>query len=492
MLKQILIILLVSGLTSPAFANQGYWFGAGGLSNCGQKAVDLLKSADEEGLEPGHYRYAVDAAERAQKGQGSYAEAAAKLTQAMKQYVDDIRNGRFDPKLADRQIVMRPSPVNPAKIVSSGMASGSCHWMTQQAPPYIEYQQLKLILRKYKVLESRGSWPKIPTNITLRPGERNEHVASLRYILGGLGDLSPSQVDGGTYFDEGVKLAVQDFQARHAMNRDGVVGTVTIQELNKTPSDRIRQIKVTMERWRWMPRNPGYRHIKVNVAGFQLDAVQGGRIVMRTPIIVGEEFYETPVFTAIMTDIKFNPSWHVPHGLATQDKLPEILKDPSYLTRNNFVVTQKIGNTYKTVDPRSINWRNYSSSNFPFQLRQLPGDNNALGKIRFTIQSPFNIYLHSTPYQYLFDYPTRNFSAGCIRVKNVVGLAEFALKSPEWTRNRITQEMQGYQTKQVNLNERIPVHVTYFTVWVDGYGVPHFMPDAYGQDQQIWQAMKHY
>jgi len=477
---------------SIAASGTNYWFNGKSLSSCGQQAVKLLSNAHEDGLEDNRYSFGVSAVQQALAGQKSYANAATQLTNAMKKYVDDIRNGRFNPKLADKQLVMKPDPVNQGRIVSKGMASGRCDWMHQQAPPYIEYKMLKTLLRQYSSRETKDVWNQLPINAKYTVGTQSSDIAKIRTILTRYGDLASSQNNGSTYYDENLSKAVKSFQGRNGMLKDGEIGPVTLSALNSsTAQGRARQIIITMERWRWMPRNPGHRHIKVNIAGYNLQAVEGNRVIMRSPIIVGVEYRETPVFTAMMTGIKFNPSWNVPYNLAIQDKLPELKKNPSSLTRQNFVVSKRVGKSFKVVNPSSINWSRYSANNFPFKLRQRPGNNNALGKIRFTISSPFNIFLHSTPHQHLFKYAARNFSSGCIRVRDVVDLASFVFNNPgAWSRSRIEQSMQGTVTREVPLSHRIPVHITYFTVWIDERGVPHFMPDVYGQDQQVWQVMQ--
>lgn len=488
--KTLWIAIITFATIASAYSNS-YWMQGNQLSTCGQTAYELLKNSELDGLNPADYAFAVKAVEAAQQGSGSSDNASSALTRAMTKYVDDVRNGRFNPRLADKELVMTPENINAAAIVSKGMSSGSCQWMQEQAPPYPEYKQLKVILRKYMGLRDQGHWPQIPTNVSLSYGDRDEAINKVREILVREGDLSSSYLNDGSYYDQALKDAVLRFQVRHGMNPDGLIGPLTAKEMNRTPTDRIHQIQVTMERWRWMPRNPGYRHIIVNIAGFQLEAYQGGQVMVRSPIIVGADYRETPVLTARMTEINFNPSWHVPHGLAVKDKLPELKKDPSFARKHNFVVTKNVGGKLVEVDPSTINWNQYSSGNFPFSLRQRPGDDNALGKIRFAIQSPFNIYLHSTNYKQLFDYTVRTFSSGCIRVKYVTDLAYYVFNDPtNWTKPRIEKAMEGNNTMTVKLPASIPVHINYFTVWTDEMGVPHFMQDVYGQDRQVLAVMQ--
>jgi murein L,D-transpeptidase YcbB/YkuD len=249
-----------------------------------------------------------------------------------------------------------------------------------------------------------------------------------------------------------------------------------------------QQIIVNMERWRWMPRDLGLRYIKVNVASFELEAVAEGKTVLRSPIIVGRTYRKTPLFSAPMTKIIFNPTWHVPHTIAVRDKLPKLRRDPYYFINKGYTVYHTGGGV---VDPRSIDWSQISAKDFPYQLTQSPGSMNALGKILFSIDNKFSVYLHSTPEQYLFEKPVRTFSSGCIRVLKVVELAEFVLNDPlKWPKSKVEQAMKGDKTQQVKISDDILVHIGYFTIWVDDKGLPHFAEDIYGQDKLIWQTIE--
>lgn len=392
---------------STCYAEGSYWVSGGQLTQCGQKAVELLAQAAEEGLNPARYQFAVNAAK------SSSATTSEQIDRAMIQYVDDVRNGSFNPRIADRRVYMKPDPVNAAAIVAQGKASGSCQWMYQQAPPYPGYQRLKELLKQ-------NLW------------------------------------SGNKAF--------------------------------------LQKIAINMERWRWMPRNHPNRYIIVNVAGYELEAIENGKTMVKSPIIVGKAQLPTPVFTGIMVTVDFNPSWHVPHGIAAGEELARIKSNPSaFFGADRMTLYRRAGKGLVSVNPSTVNWSKYSSKNFPFVLIQRPGPNNALGKIRFNIQSPFNIFLHSTPSQYLFDYKTRNFSHGCIRVKEVVSLAYFALNNPSlWTPQTIQREMEGAVTKVVKLPQSIPVYINYFTVWVDENGTPNYFPDAYGEDQRLWAVLSRY
>lgn len=487
------LVSLVGFYAPNVSAQSGVWANGGGLTACGSKAYDMLRNAADEGLSINDFTYGIQAVERAQRGAISWSEADHQMNDAMIRYIDQIRSGRFNPRNVDHRIVMAPEHANAASIIAQGAASGSCEWLSHQEPPYDGYRKLKPLLKKYRALAaSSKSWPVLPSNMNVRLYGSDENMGKVRQILSNLGYLSGWDTGSSSDYDEALGQAVKKFQSDHALLADGAVGPQTVKELNKSPADRVKQIQVAMERWRWMPRNPGQRYIIVNIPGFELQAVANSQNVFRSPIIVGADYRETPVFTATMTEVKFNPSWHVPYNLAIKDKLPKLHEEgASYLIKNHFVVTTTVNGKEREIDPRSVNWKNVHAGNFNYSLRQTPGDYNALGRIRFTIISPFGIYLHYTSDPHLFDYPSRAFSSGCIRVKKVDELGEFVLNNPsEWPASRIRSEMNGSQTKAVSLPRSVPVYVTYFTVWVDENGQEHFNADIYGQDDRVMAAMK--
>jgi murein L,D-transpeptidase YcbB/YkuD len=218
------------------------------------------------------------------------------------------------------------------------------------------------------------------------------------------------------WFDDAVEKAVRRFQQRHGLQADGVVGASTLAALNVSVEARMRQIAVNMERWRWLPRQLGRRYILVNIARFSLEVIEDAKPVMSMRIIVGKPYQSTPVFNAAMTHLVVNPSWHVPPSIAKEEILPLLRRDPGYLVRQNMRVSQGGGGE---IDPRSINWLQVSAGNFPYRLRQVPGANNPLGRVKFLFPNQFSVYLHDTP--------NPNCSPGRC---GPLAMAAFALKNP--------------------------------------------------------------
>jgi len=212
-------------------------------------------------------------------------------------------------------------------------------------------------------------------------------------------------------------------------------------------------------------------------------------MVMR--VVVGTEYRRTPVFSDGMTYLVLCPYWHVPPNIAIQDKLPLIHKDPTYLTKQRIRVFQGWGADAEEIDPATIDWSKVTLENFVFRLRQDPGPWNALGRVKFMFPNKFNVYLHDTPSQELFGKATRTFSSGCIRIEKPIELAEYVMQgNPNWTRKTILAALETNIEQTVPLPEPIPVHLLYWTAWVDEEGSIQFRDDIYGRDKLLDKALR--
>jgi murein L,D-transpeptidase YcbB/YkuD len=283
---------------------------------------------------------------------------------------------------------------------------------------------------------------------------------------------------------------VKHFQKRHGLDIDGIVGSKTLGALNVTAAERLRQIEVNMERWRWLPRDLGDRYIRVNIAGFELDVFEAGRQVMNMRAITGRDYRRTPVFSDMMTYLVINPYWNVPWNIAVKDKLPLIRENPDYLAQQKMILMSGWGADVVEIDPSTIDWSEVTPKDFVWRLRQDPGPLNALGRIKFMFPNKFNVYLHDTPSRELFEQAVRTFSSGCIRIEHPVDLAEYLLRGyPEWTRPAILAAIDKGDERTVRLLEPIPVYVLYCTAWVDETGEISFRNDVYGRDGVVADAL---
>lgn len=478
------------GLLYQANELKPIWITPKGWTSMAKQFMKILASAEQHGLEASSYRNALDLVANAQTKPAYSINAEFALSHAVLQYIDDIRNGRINPKAASKNIAQIPDPVDPGKILIGFIRSGKID-EHEMIPPYKEYSDLVQMRRRYSSMASKIEWPKInlDKNKKLEMDDKGGSVITLRKILLYLGDLTEKTNRGGDVFDEDLMLALRTFQVRHGLEPDGIIGAETVNALNITPKDRVDAIDVALERWRWMPRNPGDRHVLVNIPAFELRGYDNSNLVLYSPIIVGMHYRKTPVFSAVIREVKFHPDWNIPVSIAIKDKLPKIRRHKDYIERMGLEVYDTSGGSRVRIDPNTVDWSNINGKNMKYHFRQPPGSKNALGKVRFTIDTPYGIYLHDTSNPELFNKVHRAFSSGCIRVQKVQELAEFLFNDSEnWSNDRLTKEFKGHKTKRVALQNPIPVHITYFRVWQED-GKDYFYPDVYGQDKLVWDAL---
>ena len=408
------------------------------------------------------------------------------LSQAFLTYATQMIEGQVDPSLAHVDWKSRRRKADPVKLLEYAMNN---HRLSQVLegllPPHEEYRQLLAALSHYQEISAYGGWPQIPPGPTIRAGDQDERLSLLRALLLKTGDLELA-VEANDTYDPGTFAAVKIFQTRHGLQADGVIGPKTLAALNVTVEERIRQIELNLERWRWMPKSFGKRYILVNVAGFSLEVFEDGKLVMQMPVIVGTQYRKTPVFSAQMTYLEFAPYWTVPPTILREDKLPQIKSNLAYLEEKHFhIISRTDGQTI--INPLEIDWKKVHASNFPGWLRMDPGPWNPLGHVKFMFPNPFNIYLHDTNEAYLFDELVRPFSSGCIRVERPLDLANYLLEK-ELGRERVQELYTATTPEQVPIDP-LPVHIQYWTAWVDRDGRMNFRPDVYFRDLDLDVAL---
>lgn len=330
-------------------------------------------------------------------------------------------------------------------------------------PAHEGHERLQEALERYREAAGRGEPEPVPPGPTLKLGAEGERVVALRARLAAAAEAEGAEplpeTDEPELFDDSLEEAVRAFQERHGLAADGAAGPATLVELNRTAEDQIRKIEVNLERWRRMPADLGERHVLVNIAAFRLEAVEDGRPVLDMRVIVGRPHSPTPVLSSAIEDVVLNPSWYVPRSIASKELWP---KGRSYLRRNGFQVLPD------------------------GKLRQKPGPNNSLGQVKLRFPNRFGVYLHDTPTKSLFDRAARAFSHGCVRIERPEELAAWVLSGdPEWTPEAIQDALDSGRERAVELPEPIPVHIAYWTAWVDDQGTLRFGPDVYDLDSSI-------
>lgn len=351
-------------------------------------------------------------------------------------------------------------------------------------PQQVRYFRLQKLLREF--FDRAPEWPPLAVYPAINPGDSDARVPSVRGRLLYWGDLAMSAPISGNHYNEVLIDAVKRFQQRHGLDADGVMGRQTMEALNITPATRRHQIAINMERWRWLSENLGTKHLLVNIAGFELKGVIDNRTDLRKPVIVGRHYRRTPVFSDAVRYLVFNPTWTVPYKLAVRDKLPDIQKDPEYLTRLGFTVYDK---ERRVVDPATVDWAQLTRHDFPYRLVQSPGPDNALGQVKFMFPNPYDVYLHDTPSRELFEKSDRAFSSGCVRVADPLELAEWLLADEGYTREQIDEIVATGELRTLYLKNPVPIHIEYWTAWIDGDGLLNFRSDIYQRDPPLAAAL---
>lgn len=344
-------------------------------------------------------------------------------------------------------------------------------------PPYLK---LKQYLQFYRRISAKDGFANIP-EFDADSVNRGEVLSKLCAHLSLIGEL-PSGYKATTY-SPFVEVAVKHFQYSHGLDTSGRLTRETIAQLNIPLQERIRQIELNMERCRWLPREQKDVFVQVNIPGFFMEVKEQYKTVLHMRAIVGKDFTQTPLFYATMAHVVINPYWDVPQSIATKEILPILKRDPGYISRNHMELHSSSGGK---INPYDVSWGNYSENYFPFKIRQIPGDWNALGRIKFLFPNPYNVYLHGTPNQELFEKPVRAFSHGCMRLEDPVRFATYLLKNQSpWNEDFIRSTIKKGDETWIKLARQYPVFVTYATCWVDDDNILHFRNDVYGHDNRL-------
>jgi L,D-transpeptidase YcbB len=451
--------------------------------------IRAVKAADHEGLDPEMYSLSALEARReeAAKGflrkKGFDANEAGPLevflTYLYMKYASDLADGISDLARADKTWRIDSERFDPLEYLERALSENRvAESLTELTPGAAQYRKLREALADYRKMAAAGGWPALAAKVRVKRGQTSDQVRQLARRLAASGDFTASVPGSGTMtYDDAIADAVKRFQRRHGLEEDGNAGPAVIAAMNVRIEHRIDQIRLALERWRWLPRNLGDRHILVNIPSYWLEVWDKGANPLSMRVVVGRKDTPTPIFNDRMTHIVFSPYWNVPSTIAQGETLPAAMQDPAFLACNNMEVLDASG---KVVDPESIDLADPTK----YRFRQRPGSGNSLGLVKFMFPNEYNVYLHDTPADSLFARATRSFSHGCVRVEEPVKLAEYLLRDQsEWTTERIAEAMEAGEERTVKLADPIPVYLGYWTAWVTSDGV-RFTNDVYGIDSR--------
>ena len=480
------------------------WVDANGLKSQGHILWAAIAACAGDGLRPDDYLFPA----LAQPGNDSvsfsdairlselkrYVQMDVALTGVMLDYATHLWQGRLASEaLAHMGVTGQRMQARdlPAELAAAVKEDRLTAFLKALRPKHRAYARLSATLKQYEQIRKSGGWPAIAPGPSLTLGDQGARVSALRSRLALSGDLTADQPVGDDRFDRNLETAVMRFQYRHGLVPDGVVGRKTLAALSVPVDQRIDQLQLNMERWRWYPERFGKRYLLVNIPDYTLNVMEGEWAVRRMRAIVGKSRRQTPALSGRMTYLEFNPYWNIPRKIARKDILPKVVSDPDYLTRQGIRVFDSWDRQAPELDPTDIMWENLSARYFPYRLRQDPSDVNALGRIKFMFPNPQSVYIHDTPGKTLFNRQERPFSSGCVRVESPLDLAQYLLTDQGWNRARLEAAMTNGRRQTVVLDDPIPVHLVYFTAWVDPDGTVNFREDIYDRDRKLLIALNH-
>ncbi len=490
---------MICGLSLlPAFyARRGFepaWSDARGPLPAARSLLRVLGGVLEEGLDPQAYRFDLlqELLRRAEGAPAASSELILDLdlllTDAFLLLASHLRAGRVNPETLHGEWVVgleRAAEFLPAldRALLTGDVGAA---LAEFRPPHPEYARLREALRRYRALEEAGPFPLLPESARWQPGEEGEVADLLRKRLRREGDLA-SGAEGA----DDLEGALRRFQERHGLEVDGRLGKQTLRALNLTLAQRIRRLELNLERWRWLPRDLGDPHIRVNVPAFDLVVSESGAAALTMRVVAGREVRRTPVFSSRLDRIVFHPDWNIPRRIAIEDILPKARRDPGYLRREKIRVFEHWGPGAAELDPAEIDWSSVSAREFRYRLMKDPGPHNDLGRVKFLFPNPFAVYLHDTPSRALFSRARRGFSSGCIRIEKPLELAAWLLRGePAGSPEAIEALLGAGRTHTVRLRRPVPLHLLYMTAAVEEDGTVRFFEDLYGRDAVLDRALR--
>ncbi|MFL2812366.1 MAG: murein L,D-transpeptidase [Paracoccaceae bacterium] len=357
-------------------------------------------------------------------------------------------------------------------------------------PKNLDYLKLMIELEKLKALKTTNyDQTIVPNDITLEVGMSHPNVIPLRNRLIELNILENSSKS--ETFDDDLLKSVLLFQENSGLVSDGVIGKKTYQALNLSTQTKLIQVMVNLERLRWLNFDFGNQYILINQANYEAKYVNENNTIWKSKVVIGLPDYQTAEFFDQMTHIIVNPTWHVPKSIAVDEYLPKIQEDPEFLVNNEMLLY--VRGTNKTIDPNLIDMSVFTVDNFPFEIKQNPGDLNALGQVKFMFPNKHSIYMHDTPMKSLFSKDLRAFSHGCVRLARPFEFANALLSGDETIDNsKFYSALNSSEETRFNLNNHIPVYMSYRTVLFDEFGIINYRPDIYGRDALVYLSLFSY
>lgn len=412
------------------------------------------------------------------------------MTDALILYASHLISGKVEQsKLRSKwDIELNPRPKNIDSLLTVTLHNKKVKdALDHVKPQHYLYKLLKFHLNEYRELAKKGGWPKVSEGESLKKDMVDARILEIRAYLLVTKGLKEYKIENDSLFDEELETAVKKFQTLHNLTNDGVIGKRTIEQMNVSVEDRIGMIRLNLERMRWVFHNPDDDFLLVNIAGFYVKRFKNKVETFNSRVIVGKYNKESPIFKGLMTYIVLNPTWTLPYSISTHETLPKLKKDPGYLAAKHMEIMDRNGTV---LNPDNIDFKQYSSGNFPFIVRQKAGPWNALGQVKFMFPNKYAVYLHDTPSRGLFNQQDRAFSHGCIRTERKWELLMSLMDDESvWNMDKINAILKSGKTTTIKLPKPVNIYIMYWTSSVDQENNLYFMKDVYKRDPAVLKAL---
>lgn len=474
------------------------WVTSRGATEDAKQLMEVVAATPDHGLDPATYGW--DSLQAAVKDveaglmepasdAGRLAALDLRMTRTFLALAAHLALGQVNPKQIPADWHVERAAVDLVAILNKALGGHRVReaLLEDLAPDDDRYRRLRGALKRYREIAANGGWPAVPPGAAMKRGQRGDRVKALQARLAVSGDLAGV---GSGAFDPATEAAVRRFQQRHGLTPSGVVAAAEIATLNVPVERRIHQIELNLERSRWRRKPIEGRYVMVNIPDFSLQVIDKKQPVLAMRVVVGKQYTKTPIFSDEITYLVLNPSWNITQNIAANEMLPLVQENGEYLQQHSIRVFDGSGNDAREVDPSDVNWGSLSSDEFKYSLRQDPGPQNPLGRVKFMCPNQFDIYLHDTSAEHLFNAQERDFSHGCVRVEKPLELADYLLHGrSDGDHGEILQALESSRDSSVKLPNPIAVHIVYWTAWVDEQNEAHFRDDVYELDRVLDRAL---
>ena len=479
-----------ASLTNLAAIVAFYERGAMTLAWSRPSAIDKLRSAiraaEGDGLRPTDYHLAALDAEAASQDAVTTDVIAS---DAVIRLIAHLRYGKVNPAQLNRSwnhpARLDAEPLD-ALLDQARAAPSLDQAIDLQRPKHFVYEGLRQALERYRTLAAKGGWPNVERSARVKPGANDPSIPSIRLRLRVTGEWSGSEAAlASTTYDDALVAAVKTFQEQHRLRDNGVIGKATVDAMNVSAEARVEQIRINLERARWLLGGLGPTFLLVNLPAYKAYLIRNGVLEWDTRVQIGKAARKTPAFRTHIKFVAFNPTWTVPPTILNEDIAPALAADPHYLEKRGLVAIER--SSGRVVDAVNIDWTTTSLSSF--HLTQPAGRDNALGAVKFIMANPYAIFLHDTPRRDLFAADQRLFSSGCIRVEHPLELAALLLDPASWSSERIDAVIRAGKTRTIPIDPPLPVAIVYWTASISRAGKLRFAHDAYDYDRDVRAAL---